>query len=100
MNAPAPGILRLLALFVLLFGAAFEVGHIHHHIAHAGHDHHVGDPEHLDCLVFHSGVVVEDTVSPDPGFTPVGATPADEAVRASDAHPFRIHDSRAPPASS
>ena len=52
----------VLAAALLLFGLVYEAGHLHHHWEHAHHHHDATHDVHDDCLVFHSGVIVEDTV--------------------------------------
>ncbi len=100
INRRTPATLRVLALMLLLFGAAFEAGHLDHHIRHAGHDHAAADPDHCACLVFHGGVVVED--APDFAAEPlvVGTAPDGVVVRCSEADGPGLPGSRAPPRSS
>jgi len=55
-------VIRFLAVSVLLFGFAFEVGHMQHHVEHARHHHDEDHESFQGCLVFHSGALAVDTV--------------------------------------
>jgi hypothetical protein len=89
-----------LAVLLLLSGAAFEAGHLEHHVRHAGHHHDAGDPEHRACMIFHTGVVLE--CAPDVVGDPVvvGMAPGSDVVRPSTTDGPALPESRAPPRSS
>ncbi len=55
-------VIRFFAVSLLLFGFAFEVGHMQHHLEHARHQHDEGHDSHQDCLVFHAGALAVDAI--------------------------------------
>jgi hypothetical protein len=55
-------VFRFIAASLLLFGFAFEVSHMQHHLEHARHQHDDGHDTHQDCLVFHSGALAVDAI--------------------------------------
>jgi hypothetical protein len=89
-----------LVLLLLLAGAVFEAGHLEHHIRHADHHHDTDDADNRACLIFHTGVVVEDVsdVVGDP--VVVGSAPGSDTVRSPSADGPALPASRAPPRSS
>lgn len=90
--------LRLLAVALLVFGLAYEVGHLRHHLEHA-HLHADADhAAHRECLIFHTGALVEAVVDAPPcGETSLPAPPP-AATRPVAAALRLLPEPRAPPA--
>ena len=91
--------LRALSLALLLFGLVYEAGHLRHHLEHA---HHVGDADHAthrECLVYHTGALVEHAVEAPACDVAVDRTEAPAAPSAVAGGPRLLPEPRAPPAS-
>jgi len=89
-----------MAIVLLLFGAAFEVGHLDHHIRHSDHHDEADAPKHRACLIFQTGMLVEavEDVVGEP--VVLGAAPAVVPVSPPDADGPSLPDTRAPPCAS
>lgn len=91
---------RAMVLLLLLAGAAFEAGHLEHHLRHACQSHDTADTDERACLIFQTGGVVEDVQDLRPAPVAVGLAVASVAVGPPQTDGSLLPESRAPPTSS